>query len=86
MSPEITSVRVRKVASKSSVVAEVSYIIDDALILEGVRLAHTASGYSLRMPGKFHKQHNRFLETFHPITRDFYEDLLASAIDIYEEL
>jgi hypothetical protein len=38
------------------------------------------------MPGKFHKQHNRFLETFHPITRDFYEDLLASAIDIYEEL
>ena len=86
MSPEITSVRVRKVASKSSVVAEVSYIIDDALILEGVLLVHNPEGYSLRMPGRYHKKHNRFLETFHPITRDFYEDLLESAIDMYEEL
>lgn len=87
MTCEITSVRVRKITPKvSQAVAEVSYIIDDALILEGVRLVYNQSGYSLRMPGKFNKKHNRFLETFHPITRDFYEDLLDTAIYAYEDL
>lgn len=86
MSIEITSVRVREVETTSRTVAEVSYIIDDALLLEGIRLVRNPSGYSLRMPGKFNKRHNRFLEAFHPITRDFYDELLESAIYAYEEL
>lgn len=86
MSIEITSVRVREVTSKAHIVAEVSYIIGDALILEGIRLVRNSSGYSLRMPGKFNKQQKRFLETFHPITRDFYDELLETAIYAYEEL
>lgn len=58
----------------------------ESIVLTGVRLHSTSGGsYFLKMPVRYSKIHDRHFETFHPLTRSFYEEMLQAVVSSYEQ-
>lgn len=80
----ITRVRLEAPTDETSLAVASVYL--DSVVLTGIRLYKSpTSGYFLKMPVRYSKSHDRHFETFHPLTRNFYEDMLSAVVSSYEQ-
>ena len=79
----ITRVRLTETSHNINLV-DVSAYTDD-VVLTGIVLRRNTEGrYYLKMPTRYCREHSRYFETFHPLTKSFYDELLTAVVNAYE--
>lgn len=80
---KITDIRVTKVTGDGKLRAYVSVTFEDCFVVHSFKIIEGANGLFLSMPSR--KKDDKYLDTAHPITKEFQQELSDAVLAKYAE-
>ena len=84
----ITEVKIIKMKGKGKLLGYANVVINNSIVLKGIRIIDGDKGRFLSMPAKKNVKSDKplFYEHFHPITSEAREMLMESVFDAYDNI
>lgn len=79
--------RINKTNSEGNIKAYASVVLDDALVLTGIKVVEGSNGLFISMPSRQYEQNGekKYADLFFPITKEAREELQKTVLEAYQK-
>ncbi len=82
---EISNVKMHLLKEDSKVKALVSLVLEEHIVIHGIKVVEGSSGLFVAMPSRKNKD-NEYKDIVHPVTNEFRQVLQDTVLEVYKEM